>query len=285
MTHHEHASPGALRRSGASRPDERGRDPLTRVLELQRLAGNRVTRAVLAREKEKAPPANKQPASKPATPPYFRLLIVDDGKTGLDKVTLDTALATVHEELDKVTSQSSNDVVKAGLGIEVVSEVRRAQPRDLGKKTFVAFLIHDADAAHWVDVVGEHLDLDARERKKNEAEVKAQLAAEGGATMTQLADRRGLEQSISLVSTLGAKAEEKKQGAGPKSAGRLLGEVIVHELGHSLGHHEHEKAGIMTATRVLGSGAYAADHLSKASREIIQKRLEWIAETYPPRTP
>jgi len=256
VTHHEHASPGALRRSGASRPDERGRDPLTRVLELQRLAGNRVTRAVLAREKEKAPPANKQPASKPATPPYFRLLIVDDGKT-----------------------------VKAGLGIEVVSEVRRAQPRDLGKKTFVAFLIHDADAAHWVDVVGEHLDLDARERKKNEAEVKAQLAAEGGATMTQLADRRGLEQSISLVSTLGAKAEEKKQGAGPKSAGRLLGEVIVHELGHSLGHHEHEKAGIMTATRVLGSGAYAADHLSKASREIIQKRLEWIAETYPPRTP
>lgn len=268
--------------AASRRPSRRPRS--AGVLALQRMVGNAATARLLARDKaSKVPAPPSEPA--PTSAPTFRLLIVDDGNSGLAKATLDVALATVRGEMDAVTSESSVDAVKAGFDVHYVSELKPWEPKDLGKRSFIAFLIHDQAAEHWADVAAHHVDLTPSEQKDQEKHIKQQLAAEGGVDVEKHYNR-GLIQSAAFVSTAAAQAEEKVDKAGPTSAGRLLGEVIVHELGHALGHTQHEEHGIMQASRTLGSaGPYAPDHFSKASRKLIRERLEWLAAKYAPKSP
>lgn len=257
------------------------------LVSLQRAVGNARTARVLAREQKTHREATPAPATKQSTTStrIFRLTVVDDGKSGLAKETLDVALETLKEEMAAVAADSSNADVKAGVDIEVVSALESWKPKDLGKHSFIAFLIHDKDYAHWRDVAAHHVDLDERKKKEDEERIKRDLGSEGGVTLTVLHES-GRSESIAFVSTLAAKAEEKVREAGPKSAGRLLGEVIVHEFGHSLGHHKHDPHGIMTAQRVYSSaGPYVPDHLSKESRKVIRERLEWLAEHFGSKKP
>jgi hypothetical protein len=133
--------------------------------------GNAATRRILARDKAtKAPDPPAKDAS--GTAPIFRLLIVDDGKSGLDPDTLAVALDTVRSEMATVTSQSTVDAVKAGFDVHYVSELKPWEPKDLGKRSFIAFLIHDQDAKHWADVAAHHVDLTPDEQKDQEKHIK-----------------------------------------------------------------------------------------------------------------
>jgi hypothetical protein len=87
------------------------------------------------------------------------------------------------------------------------------------------------------------------------------------------------------VSTTLATQMQDKEGAGPDSAGNLVGEVILHELGHAWGHEtqlgnpDHTKGGIMTAKRILDSSLrYKAGQFSSDSVKIINARLELLAQ-------
>ena len=80
--------------------------------------------------------------------------------------------------------------------------------------------------------------------------------------------------STSIVSTTMAIKMQATKGAGPESAGALIGETILHELGHDLGHtkqlggHDHDEKGVMTPSRVLDSTLrYSATRFSAGERE------------------
>ena len=78
---------------------------------LQRLAGNYATRRVLARDEARTPPVA-------AT---FRLILADDGATGLNDAILDMALANVRKEIARITKDSADETVKAGIDVQHVT--------------------------------------------------------------------------------------------------------------------------------------------------------------------
>ena len=74
-----------------------------------------------------------------------------------------------------------------------------------------------------------------------------------------------------------------------------MAEVVLHELGHAMGHVtregepdavDHDSAGIMVAKQIIGtSGPYAPASFSRKSADLIRKRLEWLAQKIAARTP
>src|SRR5215218_3111556 len=100
------------RRHGAP-PLRRAPSLAEHVLALQRTAGNRATRRLVAREVKGA--TKPAPKAGVVTTPTFRVVIVDDGETGLSAKTLKVALGVVRAEIKRVTGQSSDPIVKAGV--------------------------------------------------------------------------------------------------------------------------------------------------------------------------
>ena len=251
------------------------------VLALQRSAGNKATTRVLARDgKDATPPAKAAPPL-----PAFRLIVVDDGDTGLEAKTVEIALKIVADELKRVTSKSTDDTVKSGFSIEHTQDrPEKWKPRDLGIRSFLVFLSQTKDAKHAVGLAADHVDMTPDERKAQEAHYKANIASEGGVNIQSVSSRRR-SVSTSIVSTTMAIKMQATKGAGPESAGALIGETILHELGHDLGHteqlggHDHDEKGVMTAKRVLDSTLrYSASRFSAASEKTIRERLEELAK-------
>jgi hypothetical protein len=260
------------RREAPAPPARRARpqfsDPAL-VLALQRTIGNAATRRAIARD------------PKPATAPVFNLVIVDDGKSGVEEATMKAALDEIEGEFKKVLSSSTVDAVKAGFNIQKVAKLEPGKPRDLGKRSFIVVLLPRKDAKRAYDIAVEHIDLDQSKRKEKEKHIRSQFESEGGVNLERLSDNpRRASQSIAFVSTDRAVTMQKDKQAGPAMAGELLGDLMLHELAHAMGHSEHDttQGGIMAERRTIdSSGHYAADHFSKDSAKIIRERLELLA--------
>jgi hypothetical protein len=259
-------------RTPASRPALVPLETTADALALQRAAGNVVTGRVLARQKGDGTRA-------------FRLLLVDDGKTGLDDATVNLAMEIVGKELTRITKDSKDEAVKAGFDIEH----RSAKPstkevRDLGQRTWIIFLTRSRDAKHAVDLTHEYVPLSAEERAAYEKRFKSHIASEGGTNMERVGERRRTSESVGFVGTDMAVTELGKRNGGTRSAAALVADVVLHELGHAVGHNrllgpmDHDEAGVMAAALVHGEETYEARGYSSASAKIIRERLEELAK-------
>jgi hypothetical protein len=243
------------------------------MLELQRMVGNRAVGRVLARDQ--------------GATSAFRLLIADEGNHGLSESIVKDALTGVRAELARVTKDSSVDAVKAGFDVQYVKtppERNDDFTRALGRTTFLIFLTSGKDPKHAIEVMWSYIPLDEENRKAAEQKFKKSIASEGGVDLGLAPDRRRRSQSIGFVSSEAPLKELKKSGGGAASASAVLADVILHEIGHALGHNtslasmDHDESGIMTAQLVLGSsGAHQLRKYSNASAKIIRDRLEELA--------
>jgi hypothetical protein len=254
------------------------------VLALQRTAGNRATTRLLARDRR---PAKEVPKGT-QTDAKFKVVIVDDGATGMSEKSLKIALDVVRAEIRRVTAQSQDPTVKAGVTVEHTTTAP-GRIRELGRSTFLVFLTPSTDPEHAIGLVAPHVDLDEEERKTQQKRFAKHIASEGGMNIDRI-DGRKRSYGAALVSTTIATKMQQKEGAGDDSAGNLVGETILHELGHAWGHQtelgglDHTKGGIMTATRVLDSSLrYKAGRFSAESVKIIVARLEELAKRLAPR--
>jgi hypothetical protein len=263
------------------------------LLALQRLVGNRAARRVLAR-RERGTPQEEKPAE--TTAPAFRLLIADEGSHGVSASVVEDALTAVRAELLRVTRDSRDDAVKAGFDVRYVKTPPARSDefaRSLGRDTFLIFITSGKDPKHAIEVMWQYIPMDEKEREQFRAKFKKGLASEGGVDLGfEPNKRRRTSQSIGFVSSEAPMAELKKQGAGPKSASAVLADLILHELGHALGHNtslaaiDHDAKGIMEPTLLLGSsGGHELRKFSTTSAGIIRGRLEELSRKLTPRRP
>jgi hypothetical protein len=289
-THQPGGRPGARAGSPAGR---RSAPQPADLLALQRLVGNRAARRVLAR-REKGTAEEERPAKGAA--PAFRLLIADEGKHGLSASVVEDALAIVRAELLRVSKDSRDDAVKAGFDVSYVKTPPARSDefaRSLGRDTFLILITSGKDPKHAVEVMWQYIPMDEKERGQFEAKFKSSLASEGGVDLGfEPNARRRTSQSIGFVSSEAPLKELTKQGAGPKSASAVLADLILHELGHALGHNttlaamDHDAAGIMERSLLLGSsGAHQTRKFSSKSAKIVRDRMEELAKKLTPRRP
>jgi hypothetical protein len=274
-------------------PGGRGRHPATaaartrptlaaQAISLQRAVGNRAMRRILARDEGAAP--------------TFRLLIADEGAHGLSDAIVNNALPLVRDELTRITKDSAEDAVKAGFDVQYVKtrpERNDDFTRALGRSTFLIFLTSGKDPKHAIEFMHQYIPMSKDEQKLFEQKFKSSLRSEGGVDLGfEPNARRRTSQSIGFVSTAVPLAQLEKSGAGPASASAVLADVILHELGHAVGHNislssmDHDATGIMTAQLVLGSsGAHKPQKFSTGSAKIVRDRLEELAKRLAPRRP
>jgi hypothetical protein len=266
------------------------------LLALQRLAGNRAARRVLARRDKGT--AQQAPDDKPAqaVAPALRLLIADEDKHGLGSGVVADALAGVRTELLRITKDSRDPSVRAGFDVQYVKTPPARSDdfsRSLGRNTFLILITSGAKPEHAIEVMWQYIPMDESEREVFKAKFKKSLAKEGGVDLGfEPNARRRTSQSVGFVSSEAPLKELKKQGAGSKSASAVLADLILHELGHALGHNttlaaiDHDDAGIMEPSLLLGSsGAHETRKFSTKSAKILRDRMEELAKKLTPRQP
>ncbi len=263
------------------------------LLALQRLVGNRAAQRVLAR-REKGATEDDKPAQGVA--PVFRLLIADEGKHGLAASVVEDALPAIRKELLRITKDSGDDAVKAGFDVRYVKSAPARNDdftRALGSNTFLIFITSGKDAEHAVEVMWQYIPMNEKERAQFQEKFKKSLASEGGVDLGFAPDaRRRRSQSVGFVSSEAPLKELKKSGAGSASASAVLADLILHELGHALGHNtslaaiDHDATGIMEKSLILGSsGSHELRKYSSTSAKILRDRLEELSKRLAPKRP
>jgi hypothetical protein len=245
----ERAGPGTVRSKAGVRA------PVASVLALQRAMGNNATGKLLRKET-----AEEQ----------FQVVIVKAEETGLSQDAIDRGIATVKKELATVTSTSKDKTVKRGFKVHY-----RQSDGDLTglhRRLLLVYLMEGRDSDRAIELARPHMP------KGWEGELRQQaheLNSIGGANLRVEFDS-GKAPSVSLVSTGAlAKFTSGREG-GDKLAGLLLGEIILHELGHAL-LAKHDE-GIMQGKVVFDAATLGKPrHFSADSKQEMRDRLEFLA--------
>jgi hypothetical protein len=231
------------------------RSPAASVLALQRAMGNSATGKLLRKE---------------TTEEQFEVVIVPDGETGLSDTAVKRGLAVVKKELATVTSGSRNKTVKRGFKVDY-----RQSDGDLTglhRRKLLVYLMQGRDADHAVKLVRPHMPRGYDADLKDAAH---ELSSIGGANLRIDFDS-GKSPSVSLVSTGALSQLTTGRENGDQLAGLLLGEIILHELGHAL-KADHDE-GIMAGRFVFDSATLGKPrHFSSKSKTEMRERLEFLA--------
>jgi len=252
LPHQQRVSPGRGRAVPARAPV--AESPAARVLALQRTAGNAATRKLLRQ----------------ASQDRFNVVIVPDGETGLSRAAVNLALNVVRQELATVMRASQDPTVRRGVTVDYRQS--EGDLKDLHRRTFLVYLMQGRDADRAVELARPHLphgyDSDLHDAAH-------ELSSIGGANLR--IDFNGRSPSVSLVST-GALAQfVHGRSGGDRLAGQLLGEIILHELGHAL-RAPHASSGIMEGRVVFDATTLGrARHFSDDSATAVRTRLEYLA--------
>jgi hypothetical protein len=253
MAHTRRTAPGSGHTDTARRP-VKAPTPVSSVLALQRAIGNNATRQLL----------RKQSSDR------FKVVVVPDGETGVSQPILNRALTVVRQELAKVTSGSHNATVKRGFTVDY--RETEGDLEGLHKRVFLVYLMKGRDADRAVQLARPHMPKGYDSDLKDAAH---ELNSIGGANLR--IDFNGRSPSVSLASTGALMDLMKGREGGDRIAGQLLGEIILHEIGHAL--KARHDSGIMEGRAVFDAATLGKPrHFSSDSLSSIRSRLEYLAE-------
>jgi hypothetical protein len=249
----EPVNPSKRGRAGERVPGEAGN--VASVLALQRSIGNAATRQLMRDTK---------------VPDKFKVVVVPDGETGLSKAAIQKAIAVVKQELVKVTAGSHDATVRKGFSVDLRDS--DGDLEGLHKRVFLVYLMQDRDADHAVRLARPHMPPRSDDMLKEAAH---ELNAIGGANLR--IDFNGRSPSVSFASTGALATFVKDRDGGDKLAGQLLGEIILHEIGHAL--RARHDTGIMEGRAVFDAATLGKPrHFSSDSVSAMRERLEYLAD-------
>lgn len=207
-----------------------------------------------------------------ASPPAFRVVIVEVPMRGLTDAVREKVRSRVQSELRQITSASKRPRVRSGFEVSLRRSLSGAEAKAFGKADFVVYLIRKGNPQGALDLARRHVAIEKGDEKKVAQKLAAQLKAEGGACLISGS------QNVSFVDidlferlSLGIFSAEERALMDGK-IGEHLAELVLHELGHAMGQKEGE--GLMGAVEIEANRPTRTRHFTQKSKGEMLKNIE-----------
>ena len=217
--------------------------------------------------------------------PAFNVILVQPEQHRLSDTSWKAVVDEVKAELTALIRVAKDKAVKGGFEIVQKTALPSAERAKLKPTDFVVYCMRRGNLKRFKEKTEAHLRLGKSVIEKLAPKAQRLLATNHGMTVhdTDSPNVVGFV-PIDMYEGFGRGpvfGDEKT--ALQVHAGRELAQLILHELGHMMGHHKHTKKGLMRKSESVATSPdnFEESHFTDRSRKVILTHLRNLKRAHP----
>ena len=210
----------------------------------------------------------------------FNVILVEPEFSRLSDTSWRAIVHEVKAELAALIQAAKSKAVKGGFSVLQKEKLPEADVRKLKPTDFVVYCLRKRNLDRFKAKTRAHTGLKERHLLKLAAKAKTLLDTNHGMTVLHQGNVVGFVPVDQYEGFGRGPMSGDEKAAMQVHAGKEMAQLILHELGHMMGHGKHTKTGLMQKSDTVASSpdGFEESHFTAESQKIILKRLRKLAK-------